>query len=292
MIATTRRTVLIGLLGAAALLLGGCIVIAQQPLKERTQQITVANQADSPVRVSTENGRITVKEGGTDTVTVTAVLRAETDERLEAATVSAERRPDGSLSISVTWPEGKRRSNEGCSFDVTIPSANGVTLESSNGAIELTGLEGVADLKTSNGKVTVTGHDGSVTAVTSNGSVSVADAGGDVTIDTSNGAVTVENAPGVVSVRTSNGSATVSLAERSAGPVQVRSSNGRVKVRLSSAFVGTLSATTSNGQVTKAGLSAAKVLSVSKSAMVIQVGEGKATSTIQTSNGPVEIAGP
>ena len=87
--------------------------------------------------------------------------------------VTAERGADGTLLITVRWPDGKRQSNEACSLDIKVPDAVGVRLFTSNGDIDAKGLAGAATLQTSNGDVVVTDHAGNVEAHDSNGTISL-----------------------------------------------------------------------------------------------------------------------
>ena len=96
-------------------------------------------------------------------------------ERLAAAIILAERTEDGTLSIEVQWPDDRRKGREGCSFEVLIPSATGLDLQTSNGKLTAVGLSGRAELYTSNGTIEVSRHEGPVLAKTKNGRVTLSD---------------------------------------------------------------------------------------------------------------------
>jgi DUF4097 and DUF4098 domain-containing protein YvlB len=185
--------------------------------------------------------------------------------------VLTNRKDDGTLDVRVVWPENKRRGNEGASFEVEIPDANGVALDTSNGAITLAGMRGPAKLDTSNGAITVEGHDGSVVADSSNGKVVLNEVTGKVNADTSNGAIEVR------------------LADSNPGPVRLDTSNGRCTLGVGSAFGGTIEADTSNGRVTVSGLDGLATAKTTKTSGKVTFSNPGEKSVIDTSNGSIEI---
>jgi hypothetical protein len=197
----SRRAVLgmcaLGTVSAAILAsLSGCVILEEAKFS-RTIDVAVPHVLGSAIDVESANGHITVVAGQAADVVVTAKLRAVTQERADAATVTTDRDPSGKLLVRVVWPE-KRRNNEACSFEITVPDASGVKLDTSNGRIEIEGLAGQAQLETSNGEISVTNHAGPVNADTSNGAIVLKNVGAPVKADTSNGAIRVEFAPTAV----------------------------------------------------------------------------------------------
>jgi hypothetical protein len=279
----------LGVLGACAA--PGCNISFDQATFKATQTATAAHAAAMPVKVTTENGGVTVQVGDAGSgVSVTGEVRATTAERAQATRVLAERDGSGQLVVSVAWPEGVRLPSEGCTITVTLPNAKGVTVVTSNGPVKLVGLDGEADARTSNGGVTINDHNGPAKVRTSNASVKVDSIGGALDAATSNGSVTVSDASSSVRVSTSNASVECALAPESPGPVNIETSNGRVSLRVvagdGAAFKGTLKAKTSNGRITMSGQ--AKAVSSGKTTLDLGFGDGP-ESTIRTSNGPVRI---
>lgn len=269
----TRRVV--GAVAACLLVLPalpalGCGFLA--PPVEQTRTSTLAHVVGSSLSVESANGGITVTAvPEAKEVTVTAKLRARTQERLDATRVLAERKPDNSLSIYVKWPDDSREGNEGCSFEIKLPDVKGVMLNSSNGALTLSGSSGAAELSTSNGAVTVKRHDG------------------EVKVKTNNGAVTGEAVNGAATVHTSNGAITFSLAPGAAGPVTLESSNGAVTLHVGNGFAGDLSVKTSNGSVTLPEGVGIAVKDREKHSAKLEFGTGGGHSSIRTSNGSVTV---
>ncbi len=287
---TVTRAMLLWALQAmlAAALLVGC---GADSLHRETRQSQVPHLPGTPLRVVSSNGSISVRRGDQDLVLIRADLKATTPERLAAAQVTAERLDDGTLLISVAWPDGERKSREGCDFLILLPEASQVELRTANGAIEVEGMSGQAVLTTSNGSIWAVRHDGAVSAETRNGAVRIDGAAGPVLARTSNGEVEVRGAAAGVDAETSNGAVSIALTDDSPGPVRVRTSNGRVELRLGPGFHGELALRTSNGGLDVGGLRGAEVLSMDAKAARLKIGEGGVPSSVQTSNGRIRVTG-
>jgi DUF4097 and DUF4098 domain-containing protein YvlB len=256
---------------------------------KRTSEMKVAHEVGKAIDIETENGSITVKKGGVDEVLIVAKLRSESQERLLAATVETTRRGDGTLVIRADWAKS-RKGSDGCSFEVTIPDATGVSLETSNGGIETEGLVGESLLKSSNGAISVKGHVGNVKAQTTNGRVLLSAIEGGVKAESSNGAIALERINGPVDAETSNGSINVELAPTAVGPLKLQTSNGSIDATVSPAFSGRLVAEcSSNGSIVANALSNAKVESLKKDRAVLVFGSGGERSSVSTTNGRITI---
>lgn len=266
-----RRAALTAIAAGLCLGLSGCVLAT----KEQVTTIPVPHVASSGLNVSAHNGSILVHTGGPASVQIVATLRMTTDERLAATTISANRDTQGVLTVLATPPGGSWFSNEGCSFDISLPDAAGVTLKSNNGRIELTGSSGNALLRTSNGAIKVERHSGPLDA------------------DTSNGRIEVTSARGPVKAQTSNGSVRVSLAPEGAGPIDIDTSNGAVTLELSTSFSGLIAAKTSNGSITgpepRSDSQTVTTLSKKRGHAKFQVGTSNQESVIDTSNGSITI---
>ena len=245
--------------------------------------------ANASMDVRTANGAVDISTAPEESqTTIVAQLRATTRERLELAEIDAAYE-GGMLLVRVEWPDGRRRSNEGASFDIEAPGVSDVTVDTGNGRIVVAGAKGAADLRTTNGRIVVRRHEGPVYAATSNGRVTLDGELTDVDVDTSNGGVQIVGAAGPVRVRTSNGGVGVELTDDNPGPVQVRSSNGGVRLTLGPAFAGRLLLDTSNGRVSLEDAPPARISSISRSRADLRFGEGGAESVADTSNGNVTV---
>lgn len=218
--------------------------------------------------VKTSNGSITVtKDASLKEASITATLHGSTQQRADAAQLITAPTADGGLAIEIVWPE-KRQPSEGCDIEVRLPDATALVLESSNGAVNVTGMRGLLTIDTSNAEINVTDHAGEVRAETSNGPVNMVNVQGSVTVDTSNASVDV------------------TLADGNPGPFVIESSNGSITIEMDESFAGTLVADTSNGEVTvsKDGT----IVSSGKDAVWTATDAGP-KSTLDTSNSDIEV---
>ena len=244
------------------------------------------------LHVRSENGSISVQQADRADVQVIAHVCAVSQERLDAVDILAERTEDGTLSIAAQWPDGHRQGREGCSFEVLIPGATGLDLQTSNGKLSAAGCLGRAELHTSNGAIDLTDHQGPAVAETSNGSVTLTGVWGPVDARSKNGKIHVVGATDAVSARTSNGSVHVEFDPASLGPVDVQTSNGAIELAIGPVFAGKLLLETSNGSIQVEDAVLAQVISRSKNRVRLAFGafggserESKAT----TSNGAIRV---
>lgn len=279
--------------------LGGCVVVMGgcdwESAKYKSEKaLSVSHVAGTGLDVQTENGKVVVRRGGTGEVAIKATVRAMTQERADGAKVTAGRSAGADASganalvVRVDWPEGKREPSEGCTFEITIPEAAWVRLNSSNGGITIENLGGTADLKTSNSSIEVKGHQGDVKASTSNASVRASDIGGSLEAQTSNSSMTITDVDGFVKATTSNGTVNLSLSRLSKGPIHVKTSNGSVNLDLPTGYVGKLDLHTSNGSIKHSGFPNAQY-DYAKGHGVLQLGGGGEESTVNTSNGSIKV---
>jgi DUF4097 and DUF4098 domain-containing protein YvlB len=204
--------------------------------------------------------------------------------------LSVDRDARGTLQVRVEPPNGQWKNNEGASFDITLPGANGIVVDTGNGSVRISGLGGKADLKTSNGRVEVRDHDGDVKAGTSNGPIVVRGAD-ELWAHTSNGRIEATEVRAAADLRTSNGAIILELDDGSSGPVELHSSNGAIRVELGDAFRGSLRGSTSNGTIRFGDTEGrdVKLQSISKNNVHVVVGDAGAESSASTSNGSLTI---
>ena len=261
------------------------------PLHEETRVSNAPHVSEAAIAVDTINGAVSVKQEEREDVEIVAHLKATTAERLAAVKVVPVRGENGTLSISVDWPEGKPLNREGCSFEVLIPDATGVSLRSLNGRIELVGLEGEAELTTSNGSIVVKSHSGAIKAQTSNGTVTATKSRGAIDISTKNGRISISDATDRVVAKTSNGAVGLELAPDGVGPIEVETRNGSITLDLSPAMQGELKLSTSNGSVNVDSGLESKIVSKKKTSAVLDLDESENRSSATTANGSIRVKG-
>lgn len=241
-----------------------------------TRTFDIAHVPGTPIQVRTKMGSVNVRRGDVDAVHIEASLRCTSEKRLARTEIVAERGAGGELRVHVEWPDGKRKKSEGCSFEITVPDADGVHVESSFGPVAVYGLSGRATLDTSYGSVRVERHDGPVDA------------------DTSFGGIELFDVTGRVDARTSYGGVIVSLTDDNCGPVSIDTSFGGVEFHAGRAFRGTLDMRTSFGDVDISGSGGAGVpiryLSKKKTSARVCIGEDRQhSSSIGTSYGAIQV---
>lgn len=262
----------VGVVGVAGL--SGCDAPWKTYDATRAINLSAGEAAASPLRVKTRNGsvkvvRVDAGAGEASEIKVVANIRAATPERLEAIVIDVSKEPDGTLFVRPTPPDGQWRSSEGVGFEIFLPGANGVEIDTGNGAISIAGLSGEALLKTSNGSIRIDGHDG------------------DVDADTSNGRIEALGVSGVVKADTSNGRIEVALAEGVEGPVDLDTSNGSITLEVGAAFGGELKASTSNGSVNIEAPGAD--VSKKRSSATVRFARSGGASVLDTSNGSITV---
>jgi len=263
-------------IGTAAGLVAGSIVMVASAIGAETlkdiRELKVATAPGAALTVRTANGGIEIVPTDSSEMRIKATVTAKSKERLDAVHISASNDAAKGNDVHVDFPPAAKGEEEGCSLVIEVPRATNVKLVSSNGGLSINGTAGTAALETTNGGVTIKTHDGSFTVRSTNGPVMASSVTGKAAVKTSNGPVTLHG-----------------LSQ----PFQVETSNGPVQVTIAPGFGGVLSMATSNSKVSFP--KDAKVESQSgnkgygNAEAKISIGAGGESSSIRTSNGPVDV---
>jgi len=260
------------------LLAGGC---ALGPTETRDDRFAVGE----PVRliVDSLNGSIDVTAAAAGEVRVQATIRGANRIEYEVAqngdTIRASARKTGWTLFG----------GAGVSLVIAVPPQTDVELETSNGSILLSGVEGSGSLVTSNGKIVLEALKGDFDGETSNGSITVNDLEGSARLDTSNARVEVRQVIGEVDVETSNGRIFYSGDMIPGGRNRLETSNGDVNVELHGTPSLDLDASTSRGTVTSEF--PILVTAMKERELRGTIGAGEADLFIRTSNASVNVSG-
>ncbi|MFN9975495.1 MAG: hypothetical protein ACK58T_36945, partial [Phycisphaerae bacterium] len=119
--------------------------------EKETRTLKVTASAGQPLKVSTRNGGVTVVQGTTDQMVVTAELYAKTKDDLAKIEIEASNDSDNGSAVHVKFPDPKQMSNMGCALTIEMPRAKGVTIEATNGPIVSSEMAGTAGLETRTG---------------------------------------------------------------------------------------------------------------------------------------------
>lgn len=253
---------------AAVLLLAAASPALAVELEKRLEK-TYDLGAGGEVAVSNVNGSVVVEGWDRDVVRVEAVkkVRAGSRERAEEALerlevrVSREgdrleirtRRPEGSDGF-FDWVFGNHVQG-GISYTISVPLRTDVEVDTVNGKIVISGVEG------------------------------------EVEADTTNGGVEVEDVSGAVDVSTTNGSIRVALREVDEDrSMRFSTTNGGIQLRLPDDARVSLDASTTNGGIDLDDLEA-DIRSQSRRHLRAEVNGGGPEIRLTTTNGGIKITG-
>ncbi len=231
------------------------------------------------------NGRVRVEEGVDGVIQMKAKLKRASrvvfDALQEGDTVTIEARSrSGGLNLFGGSP--------GVEIIVKTPAATNIDLTTSNGPIELRGIEGSGPVRTSNGRILLENVKSRHDMRTSNGRVEVNGMEGDGDVKTTNGSIKLIDVRGVFQVSTTNGSIVFDGELPQGTASRLESSNGSIKVNLAGEPSLRIDALTSNGRV-RSELQASKIISQEKNRLVATIGEGEGELFVRTTNGSVLI---
>jgi hypothetical protein len=217
----------------AALLATGCTLATAEEAREQTVDV----KPGTAVHVETRNGRIRVVEGRDGKVRIKSIkkVRATTDPRklLDQVKVVVRQKGD-TLYVTAEHPAGSFTKQYGVGFELTVPKATRLSIETHNGSALLGRMHGAAKISTRNGSIKAEHVAGALTAVTRNGSIRVGGASSAFDLRSRNGSIRVHIADGTQLtgksvVVTHNGSIRVSAPPTLSAELQAETRNGRVR---------------------------------------------------------------
>jgi len=216
-------------------------------LKDRFDR-TVPLKPGSQVSLSNVNGGVTFEAWDRNEVHIEAEKQVRAGSDDQARKLMAQIRIDvtpgpSGLRIDTRMPKREDGgwladlfngggASMGVNYKVHVPRQSALAIVNSNGALQVTGTQGNAQLKTSNGSLTVQGVSGGLTLKTSNGHISVTRSEGAVKAETSNGGIDAEltrYSGDELSFETSNGAVAIRLPRDSRFTVDAATSNGSVQ---------------------------------------------------------------
>lgn len=202
------------------------------------QDTTVPVQRGDRLRLDTHEGSITVRTWTRSDVRVSA-SGADDDERVRVT------RSGGTVTVRTDSRWGAPSEAD---YDLTVPAWLGLTLETVEGDITVTGSGAPLALTTVQGDISVTGGTGNVTITAVDGDVVLRDASGNVSVTAVNGDVEIRGARGPIAAGSTNGD--VLLLDVASNAVQASSVNGDVTFGGPVDAAGRYTLGTHNGDVT------------------------------------------
>ena len=238
---------LLGVMGA----LCGCVYVGDWGDSDAFRQdfhSTHPLEAGGKVSVESFNGPIEVAGWDQNSVEINGTKHASFREAMDEIKIDIDATP-ASVRVRASRPDGFH--NTGVRFSIRVPR-NAVLelISSSNGRIDVDGVEGSAHLHTSNGGIRVLRFKGDLQADTSNGTIETGELSGNANLHTSNGSVRGDASGGSFEAVTSNGRIEVRLKDpATTWPVRLRSSNGHIEVTVDANVLPELRASTSNSSI-------------------------------------------
>ena len=258
-------------------------VHADTEIFENTYQI----EPDTVLELDNRNGRVTIEQWDQVQVSVWAEkktrgwgklenveIRVSTGKTLLIETVELVKNPRVSVDYAIKVPA-----------DFTVSS-----VRTSNGAIQIEGVQGNMELKTSNGRIEAKHVKGNLTANTSNGRIKMSDIQGIVKAESSNGSIEMTEVLGIRGAETSNGSIEVEIATIDDHEMLLKTSNGSITLYVSPDLQATFDMKTSNGEITlHDDLELTVSGGISKTKLQGKLGGGGPEISMKTSNGNINL---
>ena len=190
-------------------------------------------------RLDTDSGSVRVVGGAADGAEI--VLTSRRDDLEERYDLSFE--SSGGDATVLVKRRGRLtrwwRNGDSMHFEIRLPRAVEVAVDTAGGRIELTAIDGGVDLRTSGGSIAVEDVRGDVLADTSGGSIDVSEVQGDVHADTSGGSISIDSVTGEVVADTSGGGISMRdvggdiVADTSGGSIDIENAGGAVRAETS-----------------------------------------------------------
>jgi DUF4097 and DUF4098 domain-containing protein YvlB len=196
------------------------------------------------------NGSVEITGWDKETVEINATRFASTEEGLASLKIDIDSSPD-SIRIRTVRPMD-RRGNRGVRYVISAPRKAVLgRIESTNGSIRVTQIDGNARLKTTNGAIRADFLTGDLEARTTNGSIEVQQSKGAALLHTTNGSIRADGVKGALEAETTNASVDVRLSEPAPdSTIKVGTTNGRITLALDALRNNNVIADSNNGNIT------------------------------------------
>lgn len=210
------------------LLLAICLAFPALPAwAESRIEKSLKLEPGGQLTVDVEIGRVTVT--GRSNPGVRVVITSSRDDLDDLLSFRFEEQPS---SVTIAARKKHLRSwffsfGKAVHFDIQIPAATELRVDTSGGRIEVSGLRSRAKLKTSGGAIQVRDLLGDLVADTSGGGIHLTDIRGKIHAETSGGGIDGTALDGPVDAETSGGSITL---DRVTGDIRAHSSGGGIRI--------------------------------------------------------------
>ncbi|MBM3787129.1 MAG: DUF4097 domain-containing protein [Acidobacteria bacterium] len=241
------------LLIALAIGLTGCDIdiddVAGGAREEETFQMTKEFAPGDRLIVDNYNGSVEITGWDRNDIEITGAKYAHSRERLNEIKIDVSRGA-GLLTVR-TVPPASRMGNHGARYVIRVPKRATLELiKSSNGQLNMSGLQGSITARTSNGTIRTAKIQGDVSASSTNGTIECIDVSGAISARTTNGRIKLESIEGPMDASTTNGPIFAEM-KRSTDDRKMRfsTSNGSIDLRLPAGLKNDVRASTTNGSI-------------------------------------------
>ncbi|MDY6834931.1 MAG: DUF4097 family beta strand repeat-containing protein [Chloroflexota bacterium] len=267
----------VAIVSASSLLGAACVF---EPIETHNSSHFVG---DSPkLIINNEHGFIRINKGPDNEIAVQVELQGSGD-------IDCEVIQDGDTIILNTETNRRWGPFGTCQVDVTIntPYKTDIELETSDGLIEIDGIECSGPLKTSNGDIILRNVKGDIDAETRDGDIGIHTLEGNMRLRNVNGELNLQEVTGEIDAATSNGEIKASIYMMPNGTNQLITSNETVHVRLLGTPNVKLDASTTAASVSSSLPIVAET--TQDDYLVGVIGDGSASLLIRTTNSDIII---
>lgn len=240
--------------------------------------------------VTNRNGSIKVEGWNQEKVDLTAYIRDSQGRQID---LKVERR-GSDLAIEAVWPKTGYfnfgffgTQSPRCEFVLKVPRKVISNYSTTNGGIEVKGIEGFAGCDTTNGDIRVSDLKGEVHADTTNGGIVASNLFARIKGGTTNGDMDLANVAGGIDLETTNGSITAKNLDGWGEGIHLESTNGEIEVELGQAK-GDLKAENSNGRL-DIKLTGVEIVAMEKHEAHIRIPGRAQAINLSTTNGAITI---
>lgn len=244
-------------IAALALASSGCVInVDGEQVVVRDEHRFTVNEGAS-VTLDTFDGSVTVRSWDRPEVRVEVQKRGPDREIAEALDVRATQE-GREVRVEAPAPKVTREfvgigsfAGPSVSFEVSVPRDIGVTVNTRDGSIAVSGIRGAVTLQSGDGSIQAQGIDGELRAQTGDGSIRVSDVSGRASVESGDGSIHVQGRVDALRARTRDGAVVIEADEGSAmtGDWDVTTGDGSIVFRVPAGFDAEIDAASSDGRV-------------------------------------------
>lgn len=217
------------------------------------KNIEIPAEGISKINIENTNGQTELTGADVDKVSIKYIIYAkgnskDDEESAMAGMKLAHEVMGEELKINANFPQNilDRLKSHVVDVSILVPKKASVTIQSTNGKIEVAHLEGGLKAGTTNGKISIQDIGGNVTLSSRNGKITAEDVGGDAIITNENGKLDIENIKGFLKASAKNGSIDSS---KVGGDIEATTKNGSIDIELAKDYGFKMTAGTRMGSV-------------------------------------------